>query len=145
MTATDAPGIAFVDTNVLVYAFAPDDSHRSPLAARLLEQLMGNHWFRTSTQVLQELFVTLTRKGQRPMRPERAIHFLDHVAAFPVVTTDYKMIRDAAALSAQERLSFWDGLVIVSAVRSGAQILYSEDLQHGRTIRGLKILIPFRI
>ena len=145
MTAADTGGIAFVDTNVLVYAFAPDDPRRSPIAARLLEQLMGDHQFRTSTQVLQELFVTLTRKGPRPMRPERAIHFMDQVAAFPVVTADYKMIREAAALSAEDMLSFWDGLIIVSAVRSGAQILYSEDLQHGRAIRGLKILNPFRI
>lgn len=145
MTDADVPSIAFVDTNVLVYAFAPDDTQRSPVAARLLEQLMLAERFRTSTQVLQELFVTLTRKGARPMRTERAIHYLDQLAAFPVVTTDYTMIRDAATLSAQDKLSFWDGLVIVSAVRSGAQILYSEDLQHGRVIRGLKILNPFRV
>ena len=53
------------------------------------------------------------------------------------------MAREAAELSAGHMLSMWDALVIVAAARSGAERLYSEDLQHGRKILGVEILNPF--
>jgi len=77
------------------------------------------------------------------MRAAQAIHCLDQLASFPVVMTDYSMIREAAELSQRDLLSFWDSLIIVSAVRSGAEVLYSEDLQNSRVVRGLRIVNPF--
>ena len=62
MSADPAP-LSFVDTNIFVYAFANDDTVRAPIAQHLLDQLMAAQALVTSTQVLQELFVTLTRKG----------------------------------------------------------------------------------
>ena len=61
---------AFVDTNILVYAIAGDDERRSPVAQGLLRELMLNRSLRTRIQVLQELFVTLIRKGKQPMQPQ---------------------------------------------------------------------------
>jgi predicted nucleic acid-binding protein len=144
MTAADPAPRAFVDTNVLVYAFANDDAARAPIAQGLLDRLMAGRLFQTSTQVLQELFVTLTRKGQRTASANEALASLDLLAKFPVFQVDYPAIRAAGELSAHHKLSFWDALIIVSAARSGATHLYSEDLQHGRTILGVKILNPFR-
>ncbi len=144
MTAVDPAPPAFVDTNVLVYAFANDDTVRAPIAQELLDRLMAGRLFYTSTQVLQEFFVTLTRKGQRTVSANEALAMLDLLAKFPVFHIDYPAIRAAAELSARHTLSFWDALIIVSAARSGAACLYSEDLQHGRTILGVKIVNPFR-
>src|SRR2546423_6315487 len=79
----DASSLAFVDTNVLVYALAADDAKRSPRAQELLRALMAAQVFRTSTQVLQELFVTLTRKVKTPLSPEQAVRYLDQIAAWP--------------------------------------------------------------
>ena len=144
MTAADPVSRAFVDTNILVYAFANDDAVRSGAAQELLDRLMAGRLFYTSTQVLQELFVTLTRKGQRTVRASEILTSLDLLAKFPVFQVDYAAIRAAAELSTGHKLSFWDALIVVSAARSGARNLYSEDLQHGRTILGVRIVNPFR-
>jgi len=138
------PPVSFVDTNILVYALAADDAKRSPVAQALVRELMAAETFRTSTQVLSELFVTLTRKVRTPLTPEQALRYLDQIAAWPVVAPDYGAVRRAIELSARDKLSFWDALVIVAAARGGATRLYTEDLQHGRTILGVEIVNPFR-
>jgi predicted nucleic acid-binding protein len=138
------PPVSFVDTNILVYALAADDAKRSPVAQALVRELMAAETFRTSTQVLSELFVTLTRKVRTPLTPEQALRYLDQIAAWPVVAPDYGAVRRAIELSARDKLSFWDALVIVAAARGGATRLYTEDLQHGRAILGVEIVNPFR-
>jgi predicted nucleic acid-binding protein len=60
-----------------------------------------------------------------------------------ICTVDTPMIFGAIARSRWERISFWDSLIIEAALASGATRLYSEDLQHGRAIDGLKIENPF--
>ena len=143
MTAGELP-VSFVDTNVLVYALAADDVKRSPVAQKLLRELMTAQVFQTSTQVLQELFVTLTRKVRTPMSAEQALRYLDQIAAWPVVVLDYSGVREAIELSASASVLLWDALVIVAAARSGAKRLYTEDLQDGQTILGVEVVNPFR-
>jgi predicted nucleic acid-binding protein len=144
MTAGEIPA-SFVDTNVLVYALAAGDVRRSPVAQKLLRELMSAQVFQTSTQVLQELFVTLTRKVRTPMTAQQALRYLDQLAAWPVVVLDYGGVREAIELSASARLSLWDALVVVAAARSGAKRLYTEDLQDGQTILGVEVVNPFRV
>jgi predicted nucleic acid-binding protein len=138
-----AEPLSFVDTNVLVYALAADDTRRSLVAQRLVRELMASQVFQSSTQVLQELYVTLTRKVRTPMQPEQALRYLDQLAVWPVVVPDYAAVRDAVELSVSARLSFWDALVVVAAARSGAKRLYTEDLQDGQTILGVEVVNPF--
>jgi predicted nucleic acid-binding protein len=135
---------AFVDTNILVYAMAADDAKRSPIAQDLIRELMAAETFQTSTQILQELYVTLTRKVRTPIKPQQALRYLDQLAVWPVVTLDYAAVRDAIELSASAMLSFWDALVVVAAARSGAQRLYTEDLRDGQKILGVEVVNPFR-
>jgi predicted nucleic acid-binding protein len=142
--SADALPASFVDTNVLVYALAADDAKRCPVAQALLRNLMAAQVLHTSTQILQELFVTLTSKVRTPMKPEQALRYLDHIAAWPVAVLDYEAVRAAAQLSSGKSLSFWDALVIVAAARSGSKRLYSEDLQDGQTILGVEVVNPFR-
>lgn len=143
MTAGD-PQPSFVDTNVFVYAVADDDPARQSVARDLLGRLAESEVLQTSTQVLQELYVVLTRKMRRKFTPKEALSYLDRIARSPVTGIDYGLVREAAELSAHHTFSMWDALVIVAAGRSGAAILYSEDLQHGRKILGLEIINPFR-
>jgi predicted nucleic acid-binding protein len=137
-------GPAFTDTNILVYAMAGDDCERSPVAQDLLRELTRSNRLRTSMQVLQELFVTLTGKGRGRLEPGQALRYLDRIARHPVVLLDYPAIRDAVELCESDSFSFWDALIVVAAARSGASILYTEDLQHGRVIREVKIVNPFK-
>ncbi|MEO8050641.1 MAG: PIN domain-containing protein [Acidobacteriota bacterium] len=143
MTASDARP-SFVDTNVFVYAVADDDPVRQAIALDLIERLAATEVLQTSTQVLQELYAVLTRKLQRKFTPRQALAYLDRIARSRVAGIDYGVVREAAELSARHTLSFWDALVIVAAASSGAERLYSEDLQHGRKILGMEIVNPFR-
>jgi predicted nucleic acid-binding protein len=135
---------SFVDTNVLVYAVADDDPARQLAAQTLVDTLTAAQALHTSTQVLQELYVVLTRRVRRKFTNAAAIDYLDRIARAPVTTTDYKLVRQAAELSGRDAFSFWDALVLVAAARSGATRLYTEDLQHGRTVLGVQIVNPFR-
>ena len=135
--------LSFVDTNVLVYAFDKSSSPKKRAAQRLLNELMEEDRLRVSTQVLQELFVTLTRKVGQRCSSEEALAVLEDLAAWPVMAIDYAAIRAAAGLADQAKLSFWDALIVVAAARIGAAVLYSEDLNDGQEILGVRISNPF--
>ena len=143
MTA-DKP-LSFVNTNVLVYAFDQSSSPKKRIAQALLNELMDEDRLRVSTQVLQELFVTLTRKVKQPCSIEEALGVLDDLTAWPLMVVDYAAIRAAAGLAGQAKLSFWDALVVVAAARTGAPMLYTEDLNDGQEILGVRVCNPFAV
>src|SRR5205814_3515239 len=111
---------------------------------QVLRDLMEAGTLRTSTQVLQELYVTLTRKLSSPLSPPQATRYLDRIASWPVIAIDYDSVRAAIELHGGSRISFWDALIVVAAARSGAKVLYTEDLQHGQVLLGVEIVDPFR-
>jgi predicted nucleic acid-binding protein len=135
--------LGFVDTNVLVYAFDKSGSPKKRAAQKLLKELMETDLLRVSTQVLQELLVTLTRKVSQPCSIQEAMAVLEDLTAWPLVIVDYAAIRSAAGLSEKAQISFWDALVIVAAARSGSTVLYTEDLNDGQEILGVRISNPF--
>jgi predicted nucleic acid-binding protein len=93
--------------------------------------------------VLQEFFVTVTGKIRRPLSRHRALEIMDDLAQWPLLTTDYSLIREAVLLAGDVKLSFWDALIIAAAARSGASRLYTEDLSHGQTVLGVEVVNPF--
>ena len=135
---------AFVDTNVLVYAFDSADSTRYRTAAQLISRLMDEDRLRLSTQVLQEFYVTMTRKARPPWSADRALTKLEDFAAWPVIVTDLPLVREAVLLSRDAVRSFWDALIVAAAARSGAGTLYTEDLNDGQVLRGVRVVNPFR-
>jgi predicted nucleic acid-binding protein len=143
--SADSPQPSFTDTNIFVYALAGGDAARSAIAQELIRTLMLNGSLRTSTQVLGELYTTLTQKVAQKLTPEQAMRYMDRIAAFPVIGLDYAAVRAAAELCAQHKFSYWDAQIVVAASRAGAARLYSEDLQHGRVVLGVEIVDPFRV
>ena len=137
--------LSFVDTNVLVYAFDKSGAPKQQAAERLLNELMEEDRLRVSTQVLQELFVTLTRKVSQRCSTAEALAVLEDLTAWPLMVVDYAAIRAAVGLADQAQLSFWDALVVVAAARSGAAVLYTEDLNDGQEILGVRIKNPFAV
>lgn len=135
--------VAFVDTNVLVYAFDETDSKRQQTAEALVLELAQSDRIRLSTQILQEFFVTMTRKVGKGWEPDRALEVLEDFATWPVVQIDFSVIRTAVNLLKEASVSFWDALVLAAAVRAGASVLYTEDLNHGQVIQGVTVLNPF--
>jgi len=140
---TGERALSFVDTNVLVYAFDKTSSPKKLVAQRLMNELMEEDRLRVSTQVLQELFVTLTRKVAQHCSAEEALAVLDDLTAWPPMVVDYAAIRAAVGLADKASLSFRDSLIVVAAARSGAAVLYTEDLNDGQEILGIRIRNPF--
>jgi predicted nucleic acid-binding protein len=69
---------------------------------------------------------------------------MDDLAVWPLFVVDYAAIRAAVELAQDARISFWDALVVVGAERSGADLLYTEDLNAGQRILGVRIVNPFQ-
>ena len=132
---------SFFDTNVLVYTDDASDPDKQAKALGLYRQChMRGHGV-VSTQVLQEYFVTSTRKlGVEPAIARRKVELF---ATMDVVVTQVDDILAATDLSRLHQLSFWDALVIRAALAAHCSVLYSEDLQHGFRIDGLEITNPF--
>src|ERR1700722_11161795 len=135
--------ISFVVTNVLVYAFEKSRSPKRQIAQRLMNELMEEDRLRLSTQVLQELFVTLTRKVSQPCSNAEGLAALEDLSAWPLMAVDFAAMRAAVELIDQAKLSFWDALIVVASARMGATVLYTEDLNDGQEILGVRITNPF--
>lgn len=134
----------FVDTNVLVYAYDETDAAKSTIAKKLVADLWRTRDGVISTQVLQELYVTLTRKVRRPLSKAKGRTIVGRHTRWQVHALSAGDVVEAMDLEQRHSLSFWDALIIVAAARSGAERLLTEDLQHGRTIAGVRIVDPFR-
>ena len=127
---------AFFDTNILVYATTSDARKQRAI------ECLGRGGL-TSVQVLNE-FVHVARNKLRHDWPQIELALglfrtsLDDVA--PVTLTTHA---NAVSLARDHRTAFDDALVIAAAIESGCDILYSEDMQHGRAFGGVTILNPF--
>jgi predicted nucleic acid-binding protein len=134
----------FVDTNVLVYALDEEQGERHETARALIEDLWETEGGVLSTQVLQELYVTLTRKLRKSMTRPRARAVVERYAAWPTHQITPDDIVAASELEQRHTLAFWDALIIVAAQRLGAERILTEDMQPGRSFGNVRIENPFR-
>ena len=132
----------FVDTNVLVYAADAAESLKQGKSQALLRSLNNGRIGVISTQIMQEFYVTAVRKlGIDPILAKSLIHALRN---YETVVIDAALIEEAVDCAILNRLSYWDALVVVSAEKARCQLLWTEDLNHGQIIRGVRIENPFR-
>ncbi len=99
--------------------------------------------FGLSAQVLQEFYVTVTRKIRKPVAPEYAVALMDEYRVFPTVPTDYPLIVSAVELSLRYGISYWDGAIVAAAEALEAATLYTEDLNHGQRYGRVRAVNPF--
>lgn len=135
---------SFFDTNILIYAVDHTDPIKRRKAGELLEREAGAGNAIISTQVLQEFYSASTLKLKRPLNKLVAEEIAEELMALPVKQVDTTIIRAAIKRNQTDQVSFWDALIIETALRAGARILWSEDMQHDREIDGLKIQNPFK-
>ena len=135
---------SFFDTNILIYAVDHTDPIKRKKAGELLEREAGAGNAIISTQVLQEFYSASTLKLKRPLNKLVAEEIAEELMALPVKQVDTTIIRAAIKRNQTDQVSFWDALIIETALRAGARILWSEDMQHDREIDGLKIQNPFK-
>jgi predicted nucleic acid-binding protein len=131
----------FLDTNILVYAVSALEEDASKKARAL--DLIRTADFGLSSQVLQEFWVTVTRKIQKPLLPDVALSLLDEYRLFPTACTDYPLILTAIEHSLRYEISYWDGAIVAAAEALEAPVLYSEDLSHGQQYGTTQVINPF--
>ncbi len=138
------PSRTFFDTNVLVYLFDADAPEKQAGARESLETALERGTVVVSTQVLQEFFVTVTRKLARPLPAAEAESALRRLMELAVVQVDPDLILAAAVSARRDRISFWDALILTAASAAGCAEVLSEDLQHGRSFGRVRVVNPFR-
>jgi len=133
----------FVDTNVILYAYDVSDPQRHRPARSLMRRLAGDGTGALSVQVMQEFFVNATRKLQQPLSHHDAREALSALATWSVHSPLPRDVIAATTLAEEVQLSFWDAMIVQSAVVLGCSTLWSEDLNPGQTIQGVTIKNPF--
>ena len=134
----------FFDSNILIYVFDRSAPHKREIARGLLKDHAADGDILLSTQVLQEFYVTVTRKLKPPLDLDEAAHAIAGFADLPTVQIDNMLIQAAIRRSQASQLSFWDGLIVQAALAGGASVLYSEDMQDGQVFDGLRVENPFK-
>lgn len=133
---------AFVDTNVLIYAHDRDAGAKHEIAQKLLQELWEEQTGLLSIQVLQEFYVNVTRKIPSPLAKKSARAIVTNYLPWCANTTPAE-ISGAFQIEDEARISFWDALIISSALKRGASRILSEDLQAGRRVAGILVVNPF--
>lgn len=134
----------FLDTNVIVYLFDGRTPAKQRAAGKLLQKLANDRVVIViSTQVLQEAYSALTRKLRMDSAEALAALQMMQGAGLVVEIVDVPLIWRAAARSMQAHISFWDGLIVESARAAQCALLYTEDLQQGRTFGDVAVRNPF--
>ncbi len=134
----------FLDTNVLVYLFDADAPTKQQRARAFLSSQELRAQMILSTQVLQEFYVSVTRKLAIPLDSDAALKAVQDLAVFPIVQIDTPLILLAIQRSRKAKISFWDALIVEAALVAGATLLYSEDFQDGAVFGKLRIRNPFK-
>lgn len=132
----------FLDTNILVYSLDQADAAKKARCRGLIRSLTAESKGVISTQVMQEFYVAATSKlGADPLLTKDILRSLER---FETVVVSPTLIKEAIDCSIINRLSFWDALIVVSAESAQCEVLWTEDLNHGQIIRGVRIENPLK-
>jgi len=137
--------VVFVDSNILIYAHDADAGLKRDLAAKKLRELWESGGGRMSVQVLQEFYVNVTKKLATPVASLTAREIVSSYGVWVRQPTSADTVTRAIDIAALAQIQFWDALIVASAEQADATYLYSEDLNTGQTIAGIKIVNPLVI
>ena len=132
----------FLDTNVFGYALDKRFPGKQRRAAELLRTVQDHGGGVISTQVFQECYIAVT--GKLGVAPLTAKDLLGTLKALEIVLIDCGLIQEAIDCSILSRISFWDALIVVSAEKAACADLWTEDLNDGQVVRGVRIRNPFK-
>ena len=131
----------FLDSNIFVYSVDNSAGEKQKTAKHLLTKHEQENNGVISTQVLQEFYVVATKK--LGIIPDLARTYLNAIQDMETVIISPILIDEAIGLQLRFQISFWDALILQSAVFSNCQYLYTEDLNHGQKYCSVTVLNPF--
>jgi predicted nucleic acid-binding protein len=119
----------FIDTNIWLYALIESDNELEK--HQKAKQSIGNtENIIISTQMVNEVCVNLLRKGKKDMS-----YIAQFIAEFTTAYQTLAQIKEdliiAANIRSDYHVSYWDSLMIASALRADCNIIFSEDMQDG--------------
>lgn len=130
----------FIDSNILVYEWDGTDRSKQAAAATLIER--RRRALVISSQVACEFAYTASRKLR--LTDDEVARILESYRSFAFIPIDIDLVAAAVATARSTQLSFWDALIVESALSAGCGTLWTENLQHGQVIRGVKVKNPFK-
>jgi len=132
----------FVDTNLFVYAYDESAGRKREVARDLILGLWESRTGCASVQVMQELFVNLTRKVPSPLSTREAASLVQDISAWTVHSPGPGDVLSAIELHERAGVSFWDAMILTSARTLGCRVLYTEDLNAGQSYDGVRVVNP---
>jgi predicted nucleic acid-binding protein len=133
----------FVDTNVFVYWLDSSDVKKRGVADVWLRTLWREQSGRTSMQVLNELYVTLTRKIKHRIATEAAWDTVQTLLTWEPQASNRDLLVRAREIEMRFQIGWWDSLVVAAAQLQECHVLLSEDLQHGMRFGNTIVQNPF--
>ena len=135
------PGKTFIDSNVLAYAQDKAYRDKQKKSRKLIAELAASGEGVISTQVMQEFYLAATRKlGVEPLAVKG---ILKTFSVFEIVQVTPALIQEAVDCSILNTTSFWDALVLAAASAAGCTTVFTEDMNSGQRILGVKVQNPF--
>ena len=134
--------VEFVDTNILVYSHDRTAGAKRTKAGELLTRLIEEECGVLSIQVLAEFYWTATRKLR--IESDEAQKIIRDFGTWQVHHTRHEDLLKAAQLQRRHKISWWDALIVCSAMESGCSILWTEDLSDGQRFGSVVVRNPFR-
>jgi predicted nucleic acid-binding protein len=131
----------FIDSNVFLYAADEGIALKSARSGDWLRYLLQAGLGVANLQVLNEVTNVLIKRGG--MRPEAVFSIVDGYALFGSGAINVATVAAARIIHFENGYSWWDCLLLASAIELQCRLFLSEDMQDGHRIRGLTIINPF--
>jgi predicted nucleic acid-binding protein len=134
----------FLDTNIFVYSFDDLQPQKQKRAQSLIEEAIESEESAISTQVIQEFLNVALGKFSGRLPAGEAMRFLDRVL-WPLckIHPNASLYVGAVSIMEETGWTFYDSLIVSAAAAARCRILFTEDLQAGRVVRGVEIRNPF--
>lgn len=134
----------FIDTNIFIYAFSPAEADKRRIATGLIREALETRKGAICSQVFQEFVHAALHKASTSIPPATLRAYAEEVLSpLCLVQSSNRLMILALGIQEQSGYRFYDSLIVAAAVEAGVKTLYSEDLQHGRSIGGVRIVNPF--
>ena len=129
----------FFDTNILLYAASSAKSEQGKRSKA--RDLLAKDGGGLSVQVQAEFYVNATGKFKLPH--DKVVGILESLDSYPVLSITEAVFWAALQIRGRYQLSYWDSAIIAAALELGCHTVYSEDLNHGQSYAGVRVINPF--
>ncbi|MEQ8187288.1 MAG: PIN domain-containing protein [Candidatus Eremiobacterota bacterium] len=131
----------FIDSNIWIYSFIPAGKEKYIKVRAFLEECFKKYITVVSFQVINETICILKKKNFSELQIRNIIRAFQ--SSCVIMQFSPEQLIKSSELRETHNFSFWDSLIVSCAILSNSRILYTEDMQSGREIEGVKIINPF--